>query len=68
MPKLRVLATDHGFPNLRHEETAITAAGAELVVAQCKTAEDVIAAAKDMDALLVQWSGETESDAAVAAS
>jgi D-3-phosphoglycerate dehydrogenase len=55
MPKLRVLVTDHGFPNLRHEETAITAAGAELVVAQCKTAEDVIAAAKDMDALLVQW-------------
>ncbi len=55
MSKLRVLVTDHGFPNLRHEETAITAAGAELVVAQCKTAEDVIAAAKDMDALLVQW-------------
>ena len=55
MSKPRVLVTDHGFPNLRHEETAIVAAGAELVVAQCKTADDVIAAAKDMDALLVQW-------------
>ncbi|MDB6094355.1 MAG: D-3-phosphoglycerate dehydrogenase [Verrucomicrobia bacterium] len=55
MPNYRVLVTDHGFPNLRHEETIITAAGAELVVAQCKTAEDVIAAAREADALLVQW-------------
>ena len=31
------------------------AAGAELVVAQCKTADEVIAAARDADALLVQW-------------
>jgi D-3-phosphoglycerate dehydrogenase len=55
MPKPRVVITDHGFPNLRHEETILGAAGAELVVAQCKTPEDVIAAAKDADALLVQW-------------
>ena len=55
MPKPRVLITDHGFPNLRHEETTIAAAGAELVVAQCKTAEEVIAAAREADALLVQW-------------
>ncbi|MDB6169134.1 MAG: Dihydrofolate reductase [Verrucomicrobia bacterium] len=55
MPKPRVLVTDHGFPNLRHEESAIAAAGAELVVAQCKTAEDVVAAAGTADALLVQW-------------
>jgi D-3-phosphoglycerate dehydrogenase / 2-oxoglutarate reductase len=55
MPKPRVLVTDHGFPNLRHEESTLAAAGAELVVAQCKTADEVIAAAKDMDALLVQW-------------
>ena len=55
MPKPRVLVTDHGFPNLRHEETTLAAAGAELVVAQCKTAEEVIAAGRDADALLVQW-------------
>ncbi|MEO6876106.1 MAG: C-terminal binding protein [Opitutaceae bacterium] len=55
MSKLRVLITDHGFPNLTHEQATIDAAGAELVVAQCKTPEDVIAAAKDADALLVQW-------------
>jgi D-3-phosphoglycerate dehydrogenase len=55
MPQPRVLVTDHGFPNLRHEESAVRAAGGELVVAQCKTAEDVIAVARDADALLVQW-------------
>ncbi len=55
MPKPRVLITDHGFPNLRHEESIVAAAGADLVVAQCKTPEEVIAAAKGADALLVQW-------------
>lgn len=55
MPTFRVLVTDHGFPNLRHEESAVSAAGAELVVAQCKTADDVVAAARGADALLVQW-------------
>lgn len=55
MSQFRVVITDHGFPNLRHEEDVITAAGGELVVAQCKTTEEVLAAAKDADALLVQW-------------
>ncbi|MFZ9683550.1 MAG: C-terminal binding protein, partial [Cephaloticoccus sp.] len=53
--QFRVVITDHGFPNLRHEEDFITAAGGELVVAQCKTPDEVLAAAKDADALLVQW-------------
>ena len=55
MSRPRVIVTDHGFPNLRHEEEVLAAAGADLVVAQCKTAADVIAAARDADALLVQW-------------
>jgi D-3-phosphoglycerate dehydrogenase len=55
MPKYRVLITDHGFPNLRQQEAIIAAAGAELVVAQCKTPEEVIAVARDADALLVTW-------------
>ncbi len=55
MSTYRVVVTDHGFPNLRHEETVLAAAGAELVVAQCKTPEAVIAATRDADALLVQW-------------
>lgn len=55
MSKFRVLVTDHGFPNLHLEEEVLHAAGAEIVVAQCKTAADVIAVAADFDALLVQW-------------
>ena len=55
MPKFRVLLTDHGYPSLKLLESILTPAGAELVAAQCKTEEDVIAAARDMDALLVTW-------------
>ncbi|MBW7894613.1 MAG: C-terminal binding protein [Opitutaceae bacterium] len=55
MSQFRVVITDHGFPNLRHEEAVISAAGGELVVSQCKTPAEVLAAARDADALLVQW-------------
>lgn len=55
MPKSRVLLTDHGYPSLQLLESILTPAGAELVTAQCKTPEDVIAAARDIDALLVTW-------------
>lgn len=55
MSKFRVVITDHGFPNLKHEEDVIGAAGGELVVAQCTTTAEVIEAARDADALLVQW-------------
>lgn len=55
MSKFRVVVTDHGFPNLRHEEDVVAAVGGELVVAQCKTPEEVLTAARDADALLVQW-------------
>jgi D-3-phosphoglycerate dehydrogenase len=50
-----VVITDHGFDHVDAERTALSAAGAELVVAQCTTAEDVIRAGRDADALLVQW-------------
>jgi D-3-phosphoglycerate dehydrogenase len=55
MSRPRVVVTDHGFPNLRNEEEVLAAAGADLIVARCKTAAEVIAAARDADALLVQW-------------
>lgn len=55
MSLLRALITDHGFPNLQQEEAVFKAAGIELVVGQCKTAEALVAAAREADALLVQW-------------
>ncbi len=55
MSKFRVVITDHGFPNLRHEEDVIAAAGGELIVAQCKTTAEVAEAVRGADAILVQW-------------
>jgi D-3-phosphoglycerate dehydrogenase len=50
-----VVYTDHGFPDVATERALIEAAGGTLTVAQCETANDVIAAANGADALLVQW-------------
>ena len=54
-PMPRVVYTDHGFPSVETETALIEAAGGQLVVAQCKTADDVIAASSKADALIVQW-------------
>jgi len=53
MPK--VLITDYGFPNLDPEMEVFASAGIDVVTAQCKTEDEVIAAAVGCDALLVQW-------------
>jgi D-3-phosphoglycerate dehydrogenase / 2-oxoglutarate reductase len=62
MPK--VLITDFGFPNVEPEREVFAQAGIELVTAQCKTEDDVIAAADGCDALLVQWAPVREKVAA----
>jgi D-3-phosphoglycerate dehydrogenase len=55
MSQPRVLITDHGFPHLQAEQQVFAKAGIQLEVAQCKTAEQLIATAGNADALLVQW-------------
>lgn len=52
---LKTVITDHGFSSIETERRLLNEAGCELVVAQCKTPDDVITAASDADALLVQW-------------
>ncbi|NNM86068.1 MAG: C-terminal binding protein [Phycisphaerales bacterium] len=52
---MKVLVSDYGFANLDIERQVITHAGFELVAAQCKTADEVVAAGVDAAALLVQW-------------
>jgi D-3-phosphoglycerate dehydrogenase len=52
---MKVVVTDHGFPDVNQERELLAAAGAQLVVAQCRTTDDVIEAARDADGLLVQW-------------
>lgn len=55
MKTYRVVITDHGFKTLDQEHAILAAADAELVVARCKTPDEVRAAAANADALLVQW-------------
>lgn len=52
---MNVLITDHGFASVDQERAILKGTGADLVIAQCKTPEQIIAAAADADALLVQW-------------
>ena len=56
----RVVITDHSFASIAAERTQVEAAGGTLVVAQCKTEDEVIAAADGAQALLVQWAPITE--------
>jgi D-3-phosphoglycerate dehydrogenase / 2-oxoglutarate reductase len=52
---MRVLVTDADYGALDLEEEVLRAAGHELRTAQCRTAAEVIEAARDVDAVLVQY-------------
>lgn len=54
MPK-QVVVTDHGFPNLDIERESVAAIGASLDEYQCRSAADVVRAARGADAILTQW-------------
>ena len=56
----KVVITDHSFPGAAAERELVEGAGGILEIAQCRTEEDVIAACKGADALLVQWAPITE--------
>ncbi|MDB5823187.1 MAG: 3-phosphoglycerate dehydrogenase [Herminiimonas sp.] len=56
---MKILITDYDFPNLELEHALYRAAGVEVVTAQCRTEEDVIAAAAGCDGLLVQYAPVT---------
>lgn len=51
----RVLYTDHDYADLGLERELFAAAGIELVVAQCASDDQVLAAGRDCDAFLVQY-------------
>ena len=52
---MRVLVTDAEYGALDIEADVLAAAGHELLTARCRTAADVIAAAQDVDAVIVQY-------------
>ncbi|MFO1514186.1 MAG: C-terminal binding protein [Verrucomicrobiota bacterium] len=57
----RVVITDHQFGDISPQRAVLNAAGAELVELQCSSAQDLIAAAEEADAMLVQFAPVTAS-------
>lgn len=52
---MNVLITDFDFPDVELELKLFREAGLNVITAQCKTEEDLIAAGKDVDAFLLQY-------------
>jgi phosphoglycerate dehydrogenase-like enzyme len=52
---MKILITDYDFPDVELEQALYRDAGVELVTAQCRTEDEVIAAAQGCEALLVQY-------------
>jgi D-3-phosphoglycerate dehydrogenase / 2-oxoglutarate reductase len=55
MPELQIVVTDTGFPDSDVEKQILSALDAQVTVAKCRTEDEVLANARDADALLVQW-------------
>jgi len=55
MPALHIVVTDTGFPDADVEKGVLAALDAEVTVAHCRTENEVLAATREADALLVQW-------------
>lgn len=58
--RVKALISDHDFPDIALERDLFAGAGIDLAAAQCRTEEDVIVAARDCDALLVQYAPVSE--------
>lgn len=56
-----VVITDYNYPDLSIEEKELARWGARVIPAQCKTPEDVLAVAKDADALISQYAPITRT-------
>jgi D-3-phosphoglycerate dehydrogenase len=57
--QLHIVVTDTGFPDAEVETNILSALHAQVTVAHCRTEDEVLAAARDADALLVQWAPVT---------
>jgi D-3-phosphoglycerate dehydrogenase / 2-oxoglutarate reductase len=54
-PKPKVVVADYDFGDVAIERAILTGAGFELIAAQCKSEDDVIAAAANADAVVTQY-------------
>jgi D-3-phosphoglycerate dehydrogenase len=59
-PRIRVVITDCDHDSIAPEQAVAESHGIELVLAQCRTEEDVITAAADADAIVVQYAPISE--------
>ena len=57
---VRALISDHDFPDLELEREVFRASGVDLVEAQCRSEDDLITAARECDALLLQYAPVTD--------
>jgi D-3-phosphoglycerate dehydrogenase len=57
---VRALITDYDFPDLALEREVFSTGGVDLIEAQCKSEDDLIAAARECDALLLQYAPVTD--------
>jgi D-3-phosphoglycerate dehydrogenase len=55
MPEIHIVIVDTGFPDSDVEISVLSALDAKVTVAHCRTEDEVLAVARDADALLVQW-------------
>ncbi|WP_299093804.1 C-terminal binding protein [uncultured Metabacillus sp.] len=55
MEKYKVAVTDYEYKNLQIEKEVLAKANMELIIAQCDTEDEVIAACKDADGLINQY-------------
>lgn len=49
-----VVITDHGYPDDRPEREALAETGARIVIAQCRTPEEVLKACREADGVIVR--------------
>ena len=57
---MRALITDYDFPDIALEREVFSTGGVDLIEAQCKSEDDLIAAARECDALLLQYAPVTD--------
>lgn len=61
MSNLRVVLTDSDFPDIHLETSVLSTLNIELQRFACRTPDDVVAAAQNADALIVQWASVTRA-------
>lgn len=57
---MRALITDYDFPDIELEREVFRSGGVEHITAQCRSEDDLIAAARECDALLLQYAPVTD--------